>query len=132
MGAILYTSRRSTRYADGALVALDIDFQDAIRFRDVRKNVIRASNGDPETIYEGADTRWELEFEPVAGDVYGRLDDFLRATAGGEAFQVWIYGTEASPITVKRKDQGYKPQPLLRTGGKQADPFVARITVIEV
>lgn len=131
MGAVRYISMRSTVHADGAVVALEVDLQDAVRFREVRKDVHRASNGDPETLYHGADTRWELEFEPAAGDAYALLQEFLRSTSSGEVFDVWIYGTEAKPISVRRMDSGYTPTLLIPTGVKRIEPYVCRITVIE-
>jgi hypothetical protein len=133
MGMVSFTVRASLmpEHADGQEVSLEIDFQEAKRRRDVRKYPHRASAGQLETLYEGADTLWDLDLAPVFGDQFARVKEFLDSTARGQTFRVWIYGSEAAPVTVKRFDKGYSPQPFSRTGNTSKDHFTQRITVIE-
>lgn len=132
MGAVLYTATRSLApHSVGGLTALDVEIMDATRSRDVRKSTHRASNGNTETVYEGADTRWSIEFAPVAGADLLRMIEFLDSTASGETFKVWLYGTEAAPISCRRIDNGYSMQAFIRTAIKDGDPYVMRISVIE-
>jgi len=133
MGIVVFTARRSfmPEHADGQEVALEVDFQDAIRRPDVHKYTHRASDGKMETLFERLDILWELELAPVSGDRDARVREFLDSTASGEAFQIWIYGNEAAPITVKRKDSGYGKQPFTRTDRAETDSFVMRMTVLE-
>lgn len=118
-------------HEDGQEVVLEVDFQDAKRRRDVRKHSHRASAGPIETLYEGADTLWDIDLAPVFGDQLARVREFLDSTARGQTFRLWIYGTEAAPITVKRFDKGYSSQPFSRTGDMSRDHYTMRITVIE-
>lgn len=133
MGLVTFTARASLmpEHEVGQVVSLQVDFQDAKRRRVVRKYTHRASAGPMETLYEGADTIWELELEPVAGDKFARVKEFLDSTARGGTFKLWIYGTEAAPITVRRTDKGYNPQPFQRVGNLSRDLYTQRITVIE-
>lgn len=129
MGLVQFTARRSmlaSRVA-GELVTLEVGLTDAIRRRDVRKFPHRASAGGMETLYEGADTVWDLEFQPAQGDLYARLREFADSTASGEPFSVWVYGTEGAPVVLKRIDSGYSPVPFMASD----DHLVLRITGVE-
>lgn len=133
MGALSYIATRSLAPGHIELeeYSLEIGLTDATRSRDVRKTVHRAANGNTETVYEGAETTWALEFEPTAGADLLQLIEFLDSTASGETFTVWIYGTEAAPISARRSDSGYSPQAFIRTAIKDREPYVMRITVVE-
>jgi hypothetical protein len=133
VGCIVFTAKRSLLpgRASGISVGLEVDLLDAVRRRELRKEVHRASAGAQETLYLGADTCWDLEFEPVSGEMYSRLKEFLDSTAGGELFQVSVYGTEVKPITAWRNDSGYSARPLIRTGDRALDGYVMRISVTE-
>ncbi len=133
MGMVTFTARASLmpEHQDGQAVSFEVDFQDAKRRRDVRKYPHRAISGPLETLYEGADTLWDLDLAPTFGDQQARVKEFLDSTARGGTFRIWIYGTEAAPITVRRADKGYTSQPFSRTGTLSRDYYTQRITVIE-
>ena len=132
MGLVVFTALRSLlpAHAEGDEVTLNVDLQDAIRGRLVRRDTPRASDGNPETLYHGADTKWELEIAPVSGTTYAMIKEFLDSTAGGELFRIWAYGTEAAPISCYRMG-GYAPKVFQRTGQKGADSFAVRFSATE-
>lgn len=133
MGMVQFTALRSLMpgRVEGELVSLEIGFQDAIRSREVSKEARRSLSGQTESVYLGADTFWNLEFEPVSGSDLARLQEFLDSTAPGGDFKAWVYGEDAAPITVQRADRGYSPRRFIDTAQRSTEPYSARITVIE-
>lgn len=115
----------------GETVGIELDLTDATRSPDAGKYVHQSSSGNVETINESIDVIWTLVFAPVFGSLLARLNEFLASTAGGELFKVWIYGTEASPILLRRTDNGFEREAFVNLGRGGDDPTVVRITAIE-
>lgn len=133
MGAVSFTVRRSAlpHHTIGQVVVFEVDFEDAVRRRDVQRFVHRASDGKMQSLYERGDTLWEVLLAPAKDFALAQIREFLDSTASGEAFQIWLYGTEAAPRTARRIDSGYAPQPFQRGARASDDHFTHRITVIE-
>jgi hypothetical protein len=112
---------------------LDHDLVDAVRRREVDKNVVRSKSGRrTETLYHGADSKWALTFAPARGEELEHLREFLDSTAEDEPFLLWLYGTEAEPLEVVRDDDGYAFSAFMRTGDRDTDAFTLSISVAEL
>ena len=131
MGLVSFIARRSMLPGrqSGDQVAFSVDLTDLVRRRSVRKYPHRSSDGRMETLYEGADTIWEMEFEPASGILLARLREFADSTASGEVFRVWPYGTEPAPLVLRRAGQGYTPTVFIERA--ISEPRVLRISGLE-
>lgn len=132
----LYTARRSLLSHHVAGSAYSIEFElmeDTAPRRTVDKTIRRSKGGAIETLYHRAEKEWTISFAPVCGDDVAQLEEFLDSTESGEAFLAYLYGTESTPRTLKRTDQGYQLQPSYRIGTEQGDYWQATgITAIEL
>jgi hypothetical protein len=97
--------------------------------RPIDKTEVRAKGGATETLYHKKDREWTLTFEPVNGDRMDQLLEFMDSVESGEAFEMRLYGTEASFTTVKRFDEGYEPQQFIARGGERTDMWTFSISV---
>lgn len=97
--------------------------------RSVDKTEVRAKGGATETLYHKADREWTITFEPVNGDRLNQLLEFLDSTESGEAFEMRIYGTEATFTSVKRIDEAYELQEFMMVGSERSDWFQTSISV---
>lgn len=131
MSTFIYTAKRSLLQGHIADVQYEIEIGavTAPKRRSVDKTTVRARGGATETLYYHADREWSITFEPVRGSKLDELIEFLDSTESGESFQMWIYGTESSPTTVLRSDDGYDLQEFMMLGAERSDWFQASIAV---
>lgn len=136
MGAFAFTATRSLLpYRGGVSQAavLEIDLVDSTPSRNLRSTAHRSSSGrSTESLYESAETQWDIQFMPASGALLARLTEFLASTAEGEAFTAWLYGDESTPLMLKRVDTGFSRSPFIEQGASLPDPVSIRITAIEI
>lgn len=131
MADFRYTAKRSLlrdHIADQEYM-IEIGATSAPRGRRVDRTDVRAKGGATESLYHKADNEWTIAFEPVNGDRFNALKEFLDSTESGEAFDMRIYGTEATFTSVKRTDDGYDWQDFMPVGSERGDWFITSITV---
>jgi len=134
VGSFIYTATQELVGARsvGDLVVLDIGVQEAVRSRNVEKNVQRSQGGAMEVLWNRADVNWEVTLEPVSGYQLEVVREFMASTESGEAFSMDLYGTSSVPKVVKRIDSGYTEQPFMRAGSESRDWFVVTFQVVEL
>jgi len=134
MTQIIYTALRELTGATQAnqLASLDVGISDYASSRSVEKDVKRAKGGAREILYHRADVIHNITFEPVNGYRLKQLQEFLASTESGESFKIFLYGTEALPVTVYRSDDGAALEPFMPVGTSDQDYWRASISVTEV
>lgn len=134
MGSIVYVAKRSlvpTHLANQSY-AIEIDIQEPVRSRAVKKTVNRALGGAMEVLRDYADTQWQITFEPVWGTRLALMREFLDSTDGGEQFAIDLYGASSALKSMRRTDEGHIEEPFLRRGSELTDAFQISITAIQV
>jgi hypothetical protein len=134
VGAVSYTARARVVVGHSAneTYYLEVDFQDAVPRRSQEKSVLRASNGRSETLYHRADTVWKFTLAPANGDQLSRILEFVASTAYGDTFLAWPYGTEAVPLSLRRKDDGYTIERFKELVSDVSDYFTVSFDALEV
>lgn len=108
-----------------------IEFSRVTRKRQVRKTTKRSLAGVTETIYDGGDTYWVVDFAPASAHRMDIIREFLHSTSGGEPFWIWPYGSESAPLYLRRTDTGFEQQPFMRRAASDSDVWKVSITGIE-
>jgi hypothetical protein len=131
MADFRYIAKRSTQphHIVDQQYTIEIGVSSEQRSRRVDKTEVRARGGATETLYHKADREWSITFQPVKGDELDQLLEFLDSTESGEPFEMRLYGTESSFVTVKRTDEGYDLQEFMRVGSERGDWFQTSINV---
>lgn len=131
MATFLYTAKRSLQPGNivNAQYQLEIHTTTSSRRRQVEKSEVRARGGATETLYHRADREWSIAFEPVSGARLDALIEFLDSTESGETFQMQIYSTQSSFVSVMRSDDGYELEEFMPVGSERRDLYQTRITV---
>lgn len=133
MADFRYTAKRSLlrdHIADRQyMIEIDTTAGAGPALRRVDKTEVRARGGATETLYHKADREWSLTFAPVNGDRLNQLLEFLDSVESGEPFEMRLYGTEASFVTVKRSDEGYEPALFMQVGSERGDWWQFAISV---
>jgi hypothetical protein len=138
MAAFRYTATASaallSTHTAGKLYTVEFDLTESLApSRKVVKDVKRASSGRTETLYHSADAVWSIGFAPVKGYKLEQLREFLRSTATGAAFDAWLYGDEASPVRLRRTDEGTSRRIFMAVGSPRGDVWdPGSIEAIEV
>jgi len=131
----IYTARRSLipGHAVDEIHELEILLsEETAGSRKVEKTAVRSKGGAMETLYDRADQVWSIVFEPVNGEKLLRLKEFLDSTESGQSFTAYLYGTESTPLTLKRTDDGYEWKAFQRIGTADGDWLQASaITAVE-
>jgi hypothetical protein len=133
MTAIIYTAKRELTglNAVDSSVLMEIGISDLSSSRAVIKDVQRAKGGARETLYHRTDETHAITFQPVNGQLRNQLREFLASTESGETFQIYLYGTESTPIQVVREDDGHTDSMFMAVGTSEKDYVQASITVME-
>jgi hypothetical protein len=137
MSVVAYRAKRSliTGHELGDLIDLVIKVRDAVRSRTVRKYVNRSSGGGTETIYEGADTQWALEFGPIRARDLPIAREYADSTAGGEPFDLAIFAdvidSETATLSLRRTDQSYQFLKMRNSPDPGEEIYTLRMVAIE-
>lgn len=131
MSTFIYTAKRSLipGHTAGLVYALELEATSAPKSRQVVKNEVRARGGATETLYHRADVQWSVTFEPVNGVRLQQLVEFLDSTESGESFQMQLYNTASTFVSVLRADDGYSLQEFMLVGSETRDWFQTSIAV---
>jgi hypothetical protein len=134
MTTIVYTALRElTGLTDANDTAtLEVLISEYSNSREVTKDAPRSKGGAREVLYHRVDKVHNITFAPVNGFTKDQLDEFLASTESGESFQIYLYGSEALPITVYRSDDGNQNNPFMQVGTSARDYWQTSITVTEV
>lgn len=134
MALIQYTAKRSLlpNHNEDEVYTVEIQTTASRKSRKVEKVVKRSMGGAMETLYHRADVEYQITFEPVRGVKLQALQEFLDSTESGEAFALYLYGTESNPISLKRTDEGYDWQEFMPVGSESGDWFQATISAVQL
>jgi hypothetical protein len=133
MTQIVYTALRELTgiVLDGGTAILEIGISEYSTSRAVVKDAHRSKGGARETLYHRADVTHNITFQPVNNFEKKQLREFLASTESGEAFSIYLYGTESAPIRVTREDEGSSENMFMAVGSADGDYMQASITVME-
>ncbi len=134
MTTIVYTALRSLTGLTDAneFATIEVDISEYSRRRTVIKDAPRSKGGATETLYHRADVTHSITFAPVNGFALRQMEEFLASTESGDSFQIYLYGNESLPITVRRTDDGHQLNPFMAVGASDKDYWQTSITVDEV
>lgn len=134
MTTIVYTALRELTGVNlvDSTTTFDIGISEYSRSRNVVKDSPQAKGGARETLYHRTDKNHSITFQPVNGFERKQLDEFLASTESGETFQIYIYGLDASPLSVYRTDDGNESSSFMNVGTSDKDYWQSSITVCEV
>lgn len=129
----VYTAQRSliAGHSAGTQYAVSFGTTATVRRRDIQKTTQRALGGALETLYFGADRRWQISFAPVKGTELAALLEFLDSVESGASFTATVNGDALAAVTVKRTDNGYTMTEVISAGNAPltTDSFAIDIEV---